>query len=440
MLKPQKVYISMLLIIIGICAGIFSEALAATPAKPSVVRIQGRQLMLEKVLADGSLDKARAYLMKGVNWFPATIPPEKGPDPAQPSRIIRYGFFFNQPGTKTKGEDVLNYWSRNEYGKHYATDMPLIQKMNANTVRLYSFGNNPDIYKAVLDKFYDDGIMVIMIVANSKKEMKNKIYMKSVVKRCKDHPAILMWSLEMPWEIKGKKYSGCDNAADAAKSMNDAAKFIKSLDPNHPVDGHVVGFLFCGEGPGMGEEIVAKCDNVDVFGIDAYSEDCTKKVLEKWKDITPKPMYFNSLGTDSFRTTDYKLKDDYQVVMCKGAEDQKMQADYIIHLWNILKENLSAVKAENICVGGVLIDFNDALWKSGCYHIELGGAINYKDLRYEDSYKKYNTEGIYGKGSGPDDVVNMEYTGVVDAERKPKAAYFEVQRYYKELDDLSAHK
>jgi hypothetical protein len=48
----------------------------------------------------------------------------------------------------------------------------------------------------------------------------------------------------------------------------------------------------------------------------------------------------------------------------------------------------------------------------------------------------YNTEGIILKGGHPDNVANEEYFGIVDADRKPKEAFWELRRYYERLDSL----
>jgi hypothetical protein len=104
---------------------------------------------------------------------------------------------------------------------------------------------------------------------------------------------------------------------------------------------------------------------------------------------------------------------------------------------DMIKKNLSAADPEKICLGALATEFNDALWPVGCYHYQMGGVFDYNDIGHETRYKEYDTDGMYFKGGAPDDVVNIEYMGVVDADRKPKLAYTELQRIYKELDDVA---
>lgn len=85
--------------------------------------------------------------------------------------------------------------------------------------------------------------------------------------------------------------------------------------------------------------------------------------------------------------------------------------------------------------------FNDGLWQVGCYHVDLGGLVDYDGPDNlpntpddDTSYDEYNSEGFYMPGSFPDNVANVEYFGVADADRKPKKAYFQLKDYYGKLN------
>lgn len=414
--------------VVLICAGILTKAAASE--KTDVVGVRGTQLILED----------KPYIIKGVNWSPATRAPDKGIDPAQPNRVISYGFFFDMPYGRSKGYEVWDYWMKKEYGRHYKTDIRLIKDMGVTTVRIRNFGTDKNAYKRILDELHDNGIKVIMTLDVAKREIGDLKRLRNIINLCKDHPAMLMWSMEPAWNIQANQYYEYGSPENTIKAINAAAKAIKSIDPNHPVDVSIAEMIFGDDGPGSGKDFVQNCDAVDVVGVTVYSERGLKSVLKQWKKLTAKPLYISRMGTDSFKTEKYELINKYQAIKVIGKEDQKTQADYIIGLWDIVKNNLSATDPENVCLGAMVTEFNDTLWPAGSYHFGMGGIFDYSDIGHEARYKEYDADGMYFKGGAPDDVVNVEYTGIVDADRKPKLAYSELQRYYKELGEAKTDK
>jgi hypothetical protein len=425
----------LLMLAFMVCAAMACEGLAAE--QPSIVRVHGTRLIVESRMANGSLDAPKPFIIKGVNWSPATRAPDKGIDPIQPTRIISYGFFFDVPYARSSGYQVWDYWLKKEYRKHYKEDIPLMKAMNISTVRIHNFGIEKDGYRRVLDAFNDNGIKVIMALDVNKKEAGSRKRIEKIINLYKDHPAILMWSLEPAWNIQANEFYEFGSPGNTIKAVNRAAGIIKKIDPNHPVDVSIAEMLFGEEKTSPGQQFVLNCDNVDVFGVTVYSENGLANVLTRWKKLTPKPLYIGRVGTDSFKTESYTLANGYQATKVKGKEDQKTQADYIVTVWDTIRKNLSASDPEKVCLGALVTEFNDALWPVGCYHYQMGGVFDYNDIRYEKHYKEYDTDGMYFKGGAPDDVVNTEYLGIVDADRKPKLAYTELRRIYKELDDIA---
>jgi len=425
----------LLWILLGIFACSFSAGWADVPEEPSVVCIKGRELMVAKRLEDGSLDKAKPYIIKGLTWSPATRAPEKGPDPLNPTRKTDYGFFFDWPGRRPQGWEIFNYWMRAEYEKYYLTDIPLMKEMNVNTVRNYNdFGEKAEVYKRILDEFYKNGIMVIMTVAISREDLDSKRYLK-VVEMCKEHPAILMWSLGNEWNLDFNLYYGYKNVVAATGPTEKAARAIKKIDQNHPVSSSLGDRFSDEEEANTIAWIVKSCPDVDMWGLNIYRGESFGELFDEWEKVTDKPLYISEFGTDSFITTDYTVVRKFRADNCKGEEDRKLQARYVIGLWDEIKGNLSAYNPKKVCVGGLVHAFNDVLWKVGCYHVFLGGLVDYNSSAEGRSYGTYNTEGYYLKGAAPDDVLNEEYFGVVDAERNPKEIFFELKRYYGELGD-----
>src|SRR3954462_12838651 len=178
------------------------------PAAPSVALVNNRQLMLRRRNPDGSLGAVAPYVIKGVDWSPASR------------------------GTNTSKTDPNNANVRRpEFAVWAATDIPLLKAMNVNTVRLFIDPGTDATARAVLDELYRNGIMVIMTVDDA---VNNTARAQQIVSFYKDHPAVLMWSLGSEWNLN--LYFGvASSVLDAAQRTETAAALIKSLDPNHPV-------------------------------------------------------------------------------------------------------------------------------------------------------------------------------------------------------------
>jgi len=409
-----------------------NSAYAYVPDKPSCAYIKDKQLFVRKRLIDGSLDAPKPYLIKGLTWLPATYSPENGPNPYNPSERVPYGLFFDWPGRYPQGHVVFIHWLRSQH-IDYLADIGLMRKIGINTVRVYTdFGDDPAVYKKVLDEFYRNDIMVIMTIVSSRDDI-NKARYKKVLSLCKDHPSILMWSLGNEWNLEYNKYWGYDSVQDAAKATDRAAGEIKDIDMNHPVSSCLGDRFFDDEADSTIRYIVRECTQVDVWGLNIYRGENFLDLFAQWKSITDKPMYLSEFGIDSFETKSYERFSESQVHKCSGAENQDLQGDYAISLWNDLAENLSISGPTNPCLGGTLHTFNDHLWKVGSFHVNLGDLVSCDVSDNSDSCRKYNVEGFY-LNSSPDDVMNEEYFGIVNADREPKKAYWRLKSFYEALD------
>lgn len=442
---------------ITICAFLLNSNLAigasGVPLGASKVYVSGKQLIMQKRLVDGSLASGKPYIIKGVTWNPATRAPVKGLNPNAPAQQIDYGFFFDWDGRNPQGHVVMNYWRKTEFLNHYQQDIALIKEMNVNTVRVYTdfyndIGINPQVYSQVLDELYDNGIMVIMTVANSRiDDIDNGRYL-NIVTLFKDHPAILMWSLGNEWNM-GNLYYGYGSVHEAAIATNTAAQNIKSSDPNHPVSSCLGDRFTDSDTNNTISSIIATCPYVDLWGLNIYRGATFGNLFTQWAAITSKPLYVSEFGTDSFYTNPksnggYSMASDNVTlaVNCKGREDQTAQANYTLSLWGEIKTNLSAFDSSKLCIGGLVHEFNDELCKAGNYNVGMGSQATFNYNGYDgkpgtaddnQSYGAYNTEGLEIIGGHPDDVGNEEYFGVMNADRQPKEIYNVLKNYYGQL-------
>lgn len=427
----RKTNIICLIVVLAVV--MYASTFAKAADEKSRVYVEKNRLIVERHFKDGSVEK-KPFLIRGVTWSPATRAPATGPNPKDPREETDYGFFFDWGGREPQGHEIFNFWMRSQFFEHYLTDIPLMKEMNVNAVRVYTdFGDKPGPYLLILNEFYRNGIMVIMTVASSKDDLESERYLK-VVRNCKDHPAILMWSLGNEWNLEYNKYYGYEKVTDAAAATNEAAKKIKKIDKNHPVSSCLGDRFFDEEPENTIPNILKMCPDIDVWGLNVYRGPNFKELFELWQSLTTKPMYISEFGTDSFRTTKYEAVNEFQADNCEGAQDEDMQAEFTIKLWTELTPYLSMIDPKKPCLGGLVHEFNDELWKVGSYHVSLGGLVDY-DGAGAQSYKEYNTEGFILPDGHPDGVANEEYFGVVTADRKPKKAFHELKRYYEILSE-----
>ena len=393
--------------------------------QPSEVIINGKQLLLRKRLVDGSLDDPKPYIIKGINWQPATRAEE---------------FFFDWPGRNPPGYVALNSWLKSQVLAHYQQDLALISQMNANTVRVYvDFDTDPAVYSQILNACWQKNIMVIMTVAYSKEDIDSAKYF-SIVNLYKNHPAILMWSLGNEWNLSYNLYYGYASVAEAAQATQLAAERIKFIDPNHPVSSCLGDRFDDADSTNTIASILSICPAIDVWGINVYRGLSFGDLFSRWQSLTAKPLYISEFGTDSFRTTSFTGPnntpaglDGSQAANCQGGDDEQMQADMVLSLWRQIKMNLPAFNPQGSCLGGVVFEFNDELWKVGNYHVGLGGLVDYNNPPGNHSFNDYNDEGFVMR-SQPDMVNNEEHFGVVDADRHPKAVFNLLEAYYPSLN------
>ncbi|MBP7216796.1 MAG: hypothetical protein KBA46_05880 [Candidatus Omnitrophica bacterium] len=449
----KKNLVLAMLLVCCVVPSIFAQEI---PDVPSDVSIDANNvLMVQK-----PDEMRKPFVIKGVSWSPATMAPPSGPNPKDPAGFsVPYGFFFDWYGRDPQGNEVMQYWLKNQLVE-YAWDLPIIKDLGANTVRIYhSLGSSVENYNdvaqqllPVLNECYRNNIMVVMTVAMSRQDLETKKYL-SVVNAFKDHPAVLMWTIGNEWNLNRFYNFPWDRDA-AAALVEQAAQEIKALDAHHPVCS-ILGDSFVevnlgGDclSPWVIKDIVQACPSVDVWGLNIYRgsdfiDNDGNDVFVQWKNIwqeiglPSKPFFFSEFGTDSFTTTGFDI-DGECVQRAKnvlGSEDEALQAQTLESLWRLVQSHLSGGATQESCLGGLVHEFNDELWKVGNYNVNLGGIIDYAN---NNSYYEYNPEGFLLFGAAPDNVLNEEHFGLVDAYRQPKQAYARMKALWSAPVDTTA--
>lgn len=417
---------------------------------PSVVSVEGPSLKVSKPEASGVPGPAENFTIRGVTWQPATRAPDCGPLPENPLARVPYGFFhdgnWRLPGPQ--GHELMRDWIRSEFADKAALDIALMKELGINTVRTFiDWGTDPAVFRPVLDEFSRHGIMVIVTVAQTVGDLRDKAFVP-VVEVYRDHPAILMWSLGNEWNWGEESLYGIDDGQfDSSDGwlevLGPAAAEIRRLDPHHPVTTAIIETWSMTE---IQRDCIDQC-GIDVWGLNVYRAGGFAEIFEEWTELTGGlPFYFSEFGTDAFRVDSYQPVGPGPNGICAsssqgcavnvtGAVDEDKQAEFNVGRWTEIADQL-AVDGGN-CLGGIIHSFNDQLYLVGNYHLGLGGIIAYDgaDARPftpddDTSYDASNSEGFQIVGGHPDSVANEEYFGQVDAERTPRVSYRRFQEQW----------
>lgn len=340
----------------------WTSSAQATGPGPSLVTVSGHRLLVQKRLPDGSLTPTEPYVIRGVDWAPAS--------------------------SSTTGDDTAR---RAEFMNWVATDAPLLESLNINTVRLYLDPNLDANGLAVLDTLWAHGIMVIMNVDGSRNDLTR---VQQAVSFYKDHPAILLWMLGSEWNINlyyGK--TECNTPLKAAQCTQTAAQLVKSLDTNHPVatsygeiDINAAGLHLADTQNYVNNVATA----ADVWAVNVFRSDTFGTLFDQWRSISTKPMFLGEFGTDA-------------MVHPADLPDETMQAGWDLCLWNHAITELSALQPALVNLGGLVFEWNDEWWKAPPAGTQ-------------------NVGGFTNVNGHPDGFANEDWFGIVDVTRNLRQA------------------
>jgi hypothetical protein len=353
-----------------------SELVSGCPdpsVQPSSVEVAGRDLVVRKRLADGTLGAPESYIIRGVNWSPASA--TTATTPADPNNAnVR----------------------RPEFGIWYATDVPLMAAANVNTVRLFiDPGFEPSLGTqglAILDALYAQDVMVIMTVDDAINDTARAV---QVVSHYRCHPAILMWSVGSEWNIN--RYFGvATSVQDAVQRTEHAVRTIKQADPDHLVASSYGEINIDANSMRLADTaryVNREIQSVDIWALNIYRGNNFGDLFDQWASISSKPMFLGEFGTDAY----FEAKCPH--------EDPDRQADWNGKLWDdVLRDSLSV---EGASVGGTLFEWNDEWWKVPPFDSQQTGGFNFP-------------------GAHADNVANEEFFGLVEIDRTLRPAALEI--------------
>ena len=346
---------------------------------PSVVTVSGTSLEVQKRLPSGGLGLPSPYTIRGVCYSPASIT------------------------TATTQSDPNNAnIRRNEFGKWFLTDIPLLKAMNVNTVRLFIdpgvSGQVRTTGLAMLDEFWRNDIMVIMTIDDG---INNTNRIVSAVNLYKDHPAILFWSLGSEWNIF--LYFGvAQSVMDAAQRTEQAARLVKTLDSAHPVAASYGEIDIQKPGLRLADTknyVNNVCPSVSIWSLNVYRGRSFGSLFNQWASISSKPFFFGEFGIDAFHATARQNPNP------PGTANENEQADWVLNLWTEIVRNSSEGNSTNVCIGGAVFEFIDEWWKFSTPE----GANAFA----------HDTGGWF-PGGFPDGMGNEEFFGIYTIQRAPR--------------------
>jgi hypothetical protein len=175
------------------------------------------------------------------------------------------------------------------------TYLEKIKKYGGNSVRIGS-------RKEELDKAQNLGLTALVnLPANSERygfDYNDKAAVQKqleqaveIVRKTKDHPAVIMWAIgnEIDWIPGNKPYN-----RKLWDAINNTAKAIKAIDPNHPVM-TVIGTSSMKKIA----EIVQQCPDLDLLGFNTYGDIYTLPDTLKKYGWT-KPFVISEWGPDGY--------------------------------------------------------------------------------------------------------------------------------------------
>ncbi|MFC1621366.1 hypothetical protein ACFL2G_03570 [Candidatus Omnitrophota bacterium] len=334
-----------------------------------------------------------------------------------------------------------DFWSAAE--KPYLYDGRLMKAIGVNTIRVYQPGKYPEKTKKVIKELYNKfKIRVVMghwlgfwdnpnyaDIAFREKVKKDVLEM---VRTYKDEKGILCWILGNEnnvsfsygpqalnlWttaEIEALQDPYLKRQARAKiyySFVNEVAKEVHKLDPNHPVvlanaeltDIEVAGSV---------------TPDVDIIGCSIYRGKAFGSFFRQVAMKFKRPVFMTEFGCDRYNAF-------------LNEEDEGMQSEFIEAEWKEIEKNTFNGNGVGNCLGGFVFEWTDEWWKY--------------DENNSASWRVHNTEASWSNGAYYFDIkaprnfnINEEWWGVCAVEkrdgkldeRKPTKAYFKLKELWR---------
>ncbi|MGB5264156.1 MAG: glycoside hydrolase family 2 TIM barrel-domain containing protein [Lutimonas sp.] len=345
-------------------------------------------------------------------------------------------------GTNTVNAD---FWNKSDdiIKAGLDSEMSLLKNMNVNVIRQYTgvpakwiqyIFENYGIYTMLNHSFGRYGLTLdgVWTPVTNYSDPKTQEYLLNeidiLVKDYGNTPGLLMYLLgnennyglfwagaeteDFPDDEQEKQFVGEQRGRPMYRLMNEAAKKIKAHDLSHPV-------AICNGDVLFIDIIAEECENIDIYGTNAYRGVSFGDMFEVVRDKLNKPIMFTEFGADAFNAV-------------TNTEDQKSQAYYMVGNWKEIYENAAGLGKANNSVGGFTFQFSDGWWKFG--------FDDRKNADLHDSNASWYNGGYSSDVNGTENNMNEEWFGICAKgptndrglyELYPRAAYYALKEAHK---------
>jgi len=342
--------------------------------------------------------KGKPWLIKGITYNPTKVgqSPDKGTLTNWMEADENHNGLIDGPDEAWVDKNRNNAQDPDE---PTVGDFAIMKEMGVNTIRLYHQPMKPS--KELLKRMYKKyGFMVIMgdflgkyaigsgatwaegtDYANPDHQASMMQTVKDMVMEYKDEPFILMWLLGN--ENNYGVASNADKKPDAYyKFVNEAAKMIKSIDPNHPV-------AICNGDTLFLDKFARNAPEVDVYAANVYRGDYGFGAFwDQIAEAADRPVFISEYGAPGFGGD-----------LMTYDEAQEAQAAYHRGNWLDIQYN-SATYREGAgnSIGGVAFEWLDEWWKNyePALHDTKADAVG----PFPAGYYYEEWFGLFGQGDG----------------------------------------
>jgi len=360
---------------------LFTSVIFAQTSKVEVVKNdQGTRLVVD----------GKDFMINGMNWDYVPI----GTD-------VTNSNFYKQ------SDDVIR--------AGLDTEMGLLKNMNVNVIRQYVgvpakwvtyIYEKYGVYTLLNHSFGRYGLTLngvwtpVTIYSDEKTQEHLVSAMIKLVEDYKDVPGVLMYMMgnennyglfwqgaeteDFPEGEEQKNAVGEKRGRPMYRLMNDVAKKMKEMDPNHPV-------AICNGDVLFIDIIAEECKDIDVYGTNTYRGESFGDLFQVVKDKLDIPVMFTEFGADAYNALAQK-------------EDQYWQAHYNLLNWKEIYENAAGLGKVGNSIGGFTFQFSDGWWKLG--------FDDRKDADTHETGASWSNGGYYHDTKNGSNNMNEEWFGI----------------------------
>jgi beta-glucuronidase len=345
----------------------------------------------------------KPYVVRGISYSCTPV----GRSPDEHNWLPHKDWMLSDLNKNGKIDGPFDAWVDKKRNNHQEADEPvvgdfeLLRQMGVNTLRLYHHEYNTRLFKKLFKTY---GIRVIMgdylgayaigsgadwytgtdyNDAGQREKMLASV--REMVMKEKNQPYLLFWTLG-----NENNYSVANNAHQYPdvyyQFVNQAARLIKSLDPNHPV-------ALCNGDLVYLDRIAQLCPDIDIFGANAYRgpDGFGSSFWQNLMDFWGKPALVSEFGCPAY--------DRHRSL----SEGEAEQATYLKNQWLDIEYNLAGGAGVGNALGGIIFEWMDEWWKAGpppqfdpAVHVKVGQFNG----PFPDGWSYEEWYGIVSQGNG----------------------------------------